>query len=424
MPRRGAARDLATVMPGGRQGKAPADDQEEHEESHDLDEQLDGPVGSNLRRTSARKSPGGGKGASSTDGRSGVAHLSEVIGLVANLFRGVQAKELAFYNVEGRGSCAPLALAASTGLAIPHAGVAADSTASKIGKVTSAERYIDITLRLGAYQIILDHFEGRRLSSKQTMKAFASDRMHSMLMSTTSKQEGEWVSLEIVQVMAAYMGLRFLYVINTDLKIILVTKIDYSGDNDEDLTKFYSESFSWEEWKGEKVMSSKKNTFKAHHDTIQKTGSDLDRTFSVLLTSGLSNVDMHYVAIRPREDNKVPFRRFLDSNIRGRTLLEELAKEREETEIGKLIGKHMHVVRQKLKEEPEKTWQEVVLLLVDGDDDDDDDDNDDDDDDEAKKKPAAAAKKKPATAAAAVAANNKRAKTNDDDDDDDDDEAK
>ena len=249
-------------------------DEEEHAESHDLDDQLDAQAGAKLRRTSGRKSPGGGKGASSSDGRSGVAHLSEVIGLVANLFRGVPAKELAFYNVEGRGSCAPLALAASTGLAIPHAGVAADSTASKIGKVTSAERYIDITLRLGAYQIILDHFEGRRASSKQTMKSFGTDRMHWMLKSTTKEQEGEWVSHEIVQVMAAYMGLRFLYVINTELKIIIVTKIEYSGDNDEDLTKFYSESFSWEEWKGEKVMSTKKKNFKEHHDTIQETGSD------------------------------------------------------------------------------------------------------------------------------------------------------
>ena len=154
MPRRGAARDLAPVMPGGRQGKARADEVE-HEESHDLDEQLDGPVGANLRRTSARKWSGDGKGASSSDGRSGVAPLSEVIGLVSNLFPGVPAKELAFYNVEGRGSCAPLALAASIGLAIPHAGVAANSIASKILKVTSAERYIDITLRLGAYQIII-----------------------------------------------------------------------------------------------------------------------------------------------------------------------------------------------------------------------------------------------------------------------------
>ena len=67
-----------------------------------------------------------------------MAPLSEVIGLVSNLFPGVPAKELVFYNVEGRGSCAPLALAASIGLAIPHAGVAADSIASKILKVTSA----------------------------------------------------------------------------------------------------------------------------------------------------------------------------------------------------------------------------------------------------------------------------------------------
>ena len=137
MPRGLAARDLAPVMPGGRQGKAPADEVE-HAESHDLDEKLDAQAGAKLRRTSARNSPGGGKGASSLDGRSGVAFLSEAIGLVSNLFPGVPAKELAFYNVEGRGSCAPLALAASIGLAIPHAGVAADSIASKILKVTSA----------------------------------------------------------------------------------------------------------------------------------------------------------------------------------------------------------------------------------------------------------------------------------------------
>ena len=286
-------------------------------ESNDIDEQL-APVGAIPRRTSARMSPGVGKGASSSDGRSGVDSSSEAIGLVSSLFAGVPATELVIYNVEGRGSCAPLALAASIGLAIPHAGVAADSMASKISKVTSAERYMDILLRVGAYQILMDHFDGSRIvSSKTTMKSFGFDRMHPMLKCTTNAQEGEWVSHDILQVMAAFIGLRFLYVINTEAKTIIVTKIDYSGDHDEDLTKFHTESFSWEEWKGEKVMSTKKKDFKAHHDTIQETGSDLDRTFSVLLTSGLSNVDMHYVAIRPREDNKVPFRRFWTTTFEG-----------------------------------------------------------------------------------------------------------
>jgi hypothetical protein len=415
MRRANKARSLVPTMQRGKRGE---EAEEEHLESNDIDEQL-APVGAIPRRTSARMSPGVGKGASSSDGRSGVDSSSEAIGLVSSLFAGVPATELVIYNVEGRGSCAPLALAASIGLAIPHAGVAADSMASKISKVTSAERYMDILLRVGAYQILMDHFDGSRIvSSKTTMKSFGFDRMHPMLKCTTNAQEGEWVSHDILQVMAAFIGLRFLYVINTEAKTIIVTKIDYSGDHDEDLTKFHTESFSWEEWKGDVSYASrtaKKDHFKKNHDTIHETGSLLDRTFSVLLTSGLSNLNMHYVALRPREDNKVPFRRSLDNNIRGRTLREESSKRREEQELAKLIGKHMYDVRKKLNKEPDKTWQQVSVGLVDDDDDDeeDDDDDDDDDDDNVGNK---SAKKR-----AAAAADDDAAAADDDDDDNSDD---
>ena len=53
------------------------------------------------------------------------------------------------YDVEGRGSCGPFALAVSMGFKLGHAAVAGDELTAKVKKVTAKDRYIDLQLRWG-----------------------------------------------------------------------------------------------------------------------------------------------------------------------------------------------------------------------------------------------------------------------------------
>jgi hypothetical protein len=177
--------------------------------------------------------------------------------------------------------------------------------------------------------------------------------------------DGEWVSREWLSFMAACVGLRWLFVVNVDHKVIFASRITYDGKDDEEIMLIKEQVFSFDEWSGKVSISTHlgKSRFKRLYEEARHAEKDdLAKTFAVLMSSGTTGKSLHYVAVRPSDDNSVPFLQTLDSNSRGRLFFEKFqtAQSATTTQLGQEIGKYVSDVRKKKQEAPGLRWCDLA----------------------------------------------------------------
>mgnify|MGYP000850477351 FL=1 len=283
------------------------------------------------------------------------------------------ADEVRVYNVEGRGSCAPFALAVAMGLKLEHAAPSDDDklTATVI-KVPAKDRCIDLQLRSGARGIVKEHYEGGNAGPGFVKAAdcFGPDIVHQIAKMTTKNDDGAWVSIEWLGFMAAFAGIRYLYVVNVDNKLVFVTRIDYDEDNHSVILRLEQRHYTFDEWSGAASFSTHKgkSNFKRRHDedAVAEEG-DLLRTFAVLISSGTSGESMHYVAVRPRDDSLVPFLQTVDKNERGSVLFEKFkeAQSASDAAMGQTIGRYVADHRKQKEAAPGLRWSDIPVRVSD-----------------------------------------------------------
>ena len=296
------------------------------------------------------------------------AAVEDAVRVAKSLFPWCPADAVQVYNVEGRGSCGPFGLAVAMGLKLGHAAPTGGELTAKVGKVTAKDRHIDLQLRKGAHEIVHEHYEGGKggVGFVRAANCFSPDLVHKVAKMTTEKNGGEWVSIEWLGFMAAFAGLRYLYVINVDNKVIFVTRIDYDADNKTDIMRLEHHGFTFAEWSGAASFSQHagKTKFKRMlDDDAAAEGEDLPQTFAVLISSGTSGESMHYVAVRPSDDGLAPFLQTLDENPRGQLLVEEFRKAQNAlpAKLGEKIGRYVAEQRKRVEAAPELRWCDIPV---------------------------------------------------------------
>ena len=160
MPKAASAsrRGVEPAVQGGKQGKAAAPEAEEiHEEAANLFEADREESSVSVRRSGRRAAAATGAEEGGGDEKAAI----EAAVLVAKAIFPCPPEAVQVYDVEGRGSCGPFALAVSMGFKLGHAAVAGDELKAKVKKkVTAKDRYIDLQLRWGAHEIVNEHYKG------------------------------------------------------------------------------------------------------------------------------------------------------------------------------------------------------------------------------------------------------------------------
>ena len=357
MSRRSSTGQQGSGKKGGK-AKGQADSVEHHEIDDDLFMLGGGGEGGGRgeRRTSSRVV--GGQSSGGTD--------QDAIALAKSLYHGPQ-KNQKVLNVEGRGSCTVFALGASIGLNVKHVVESGDSLGNEITTVHANDRVIDLLFRSGAKQTLYDHYQGRQIvQHPRCIQWFTDQLVHPMGRMSTRTTNGQWLECEWLSIMAANAGLRWLYIINVDEKTIVVYRITFSGDDDENIKKIKCASYSWDEWTDRESISDARQhliAFKQNHDAIHSEPDELARLFSVLISKGKSNQDMHYYAVRPRKDRDVPFVRMLDENSRGKRLFDTVCamQGEQEADLGRRIGEYCGAQRKNAQQAAARlTWRKVA----------------------------------------------------------------
>jgi hypothetical protein len=357
MPRRSSTGQQGSGKKA-RKAKGQADSVEHHEIDDDLFMLGGGGEGRGRgeRRTSSRVV--GGQSSGGTD--------QDAIALAKSFYHGPQKNQMVL-NVEGRGSCTVFALGASIGLNVKHVVESGDSLGNQIGTVHANDRVIDLLFRSGAQQTLYDHYQGRQtVQHPRCIQWFTDQLVHPMGRMSTRTTNGQWLECEWLSIMAANAGLRWLYIINVDEKTIVVYRITFSGDDDEHIKKIKCASYSWDEWTDRESISDARQhliAFKQNHDAIHSEPDELARLFSVLISKGKSNQDMHYYAVRPRKDSDVPFVRMLDENSRGKRLFDTVCamQGEQEADLGRRIGEYCGAQRKNAQQATARlTWRKVA----------------------------------------------------------------
>ena len=213
---RAARRGVEPAVQGGKQGKAAAPEAEEiHEEAANLFEADREESSVSVRRSGRRAAAATG----AEEEEDEKAAIEAAVRVAKSIFP-CPPEAVQVYDVEGRGSCGPFALAVSMGFKLGHAAVAGDELKAKVKKVTAKDRYIDLQLRWGAHEIVNEHYKGGKEGAGFVSAAngFSPDLVHKVTKMTTKEHGGAWVSYEWLGFMAAFAGLRYLYVVNVDNK--------------------------------------------------------------------------------------------------------------------------------------------------------------------------------------------------------------
>ena len=187
---------------------------------------------------------------------------------------------------------------------------------------------------------------------------------------------------------------------STSTTRLFITRIDYDAENKKDIMRLEQQQFTFDEWSGATSFSQHagKRKFKLRlEDDAAAEGENLPKTFAVLISRGTSGESMHYVAVRPDDDDLVPFMRTFDENPRGQLLFKKFqtAQSAPPSKLGEKIGTYVAKQRKQAKAAPRLRWCDVPVRgsgegATASDDDDDDEDGggggSGDDDDDAKKR--------------------------------------